>query len=146
MTCCLAIAVDEGLVFASDSRTNAGPDQVATYGKMHTFTVPGERLLVVLSAGNLATTQAVMARIRRDIDDAQATVSLRAVDSVEAGAEYLGTLLHEQEFPKNAAHTPYDDIAWSLDYMLGLEIEPVNDRAVFQALPQRGLQAGFERL
>ena len=57
MTYCLAIAVEEGLVFASDSRTNAGADQVATYGKMHTFSVPGERLLVILSAGNLATTR-----------------------------------------------------------------------------------------
>ena len=67
MTYCLAIAVDEGLVFASDSRTNAGADQVATYGKMHTFTAAGERIFVLLSAGNLATTQAVVARLRRSI-------------------------------------------------------------------------------
>ncbi len=97
MTYCLAIAVDEGLVFASDSRTNAGADQVATYGKMHTFTVPGERVLVILSAGNLATTQAVMARIRRDTENPDAEASLGKAPSVEEAAEYLGEILHEQE-------------------------------------------------
>jgi hypothetical protein len=45
---------------------------------------------------------------------------------------FAKTLLAKQDFPKNAAHTPYDDVAWSLDYMLGLEIEPVNDKTVFQ--------------
>jgi putative proteasome-type protease len=97
MSYCLAIAVDEGLVFASDSRTNAGPDQVATYGKMHTFTVPGQRLLVLLSAGNLATTQAVVARVRRDMASADAQVSLASVLGLDEAAEYLGNLLHDQE-------------------------------------------------
>jgi putative proteasome-type protease len=55
MTYCLAIAINEGLVFSSDSRTNAGADQVRTYSKMRTFGVPGDRQLVLLSAGNLAT-------------------------------------------------------------------------------------------
>jgi len=97
MTYCLAIAVDEGLVFASDSRTNAGADQVATYGKMHTFTVPGERLFVLLSAGNLATTQAVVARMRRDMGGSGETPGLDTVASAEEAAEYLGEVLHEQE-------------------------------------------------
>ena len=67
MTYCLAIKLDEGLVFCADSRTNAGPDQVSVYSKMHRFSVKNERQLVLLSSGNLATTQAVVSRINRDL-------------------------------------------------------------------------------
>ena len=49
MTYCLAIAINEGLVFSSDSRTNAGADQVRTYSKMRVFGVPGDRQFVLLA-------------------------------------------------------------------------------------------------
>ncbi len=70
MTYCLGIAVDAGLVLASDSRTNAGIDYVTSYSKLHVITPAPDRLFVLLSAGNLATTQEVMNRIRRDLDQA----------------------------------------------------------------------------
>lgn len=79
MTYCLAVKVDGGLVFASDSRSNAGVDYVTTYSKMHTFGVAGERLFVLLTAGNLATSQAVINQLQRDIDTDQA-VNLHTVD------------------------------------------------------------------
>jgi len=59
MTYCVAMRLNAGLVFLSDSRTNAGVDQISTFRKMTVFEHPGERLMVVLSAGNLAITQAV---------------------------------------------------------------------------------------
>jgi len=59
MTYCVAIKLDSGIVFLSDSRTNAGVDQISTFRKMTVVEKPGERLLVVMSAGNLAITQAV---------------------------------------------------------------------------------------
>ncbi|HXW65200.1 MAG TPA: proteasome-type protease [Burkholderiaceae bacterium] len=59
MTYCVAMRVDAGLVFLADSRTNAGVDQISTFRKMTVFEHPGERLLVLMSAGNLAITQAV---------------------------------------------------------------------------------------
>ena len=55
MTYCLAIATDSGLVFVSDSRTNAGVDMVSTYSKMYGFGIPGERQFTLLTSGNLAT-------------------------------------------------------------------------------------------
>lgn len=64
MTYCLGILLPSGLVMASDSRSNAGVDQVALVKKMAVFTQPGERVVVILSAGNLATTQAVVTRLR----------------------------------------------------------------------------------
>lgn len=89
MTYCLAIKVDEGLVFASDSRTNAGIDHVSTYSKMHTFNWPGNRYFVLLSAGNLATTQAVVKKIKADAEDVDA-LSLRNVMDIDAAAAYVG--------------------------------------------------------
>ncbi len=60
MTYCVALALNGGIVAMSDTRTNAGVDNISTFRKMHTFEVPGDRALVVMTAGNLATTQAVI--------------------------------------------------------------------------------------
>jgi putative proteasome-type protease len=92
MTYCLAIKVNSGLVFAADTRTSAGVDDVRTYNKLHIFEVSGDRAFVVLSAGNLATTQAVLAHAQRDMEDPNATVSLRTVRHMFDAAEYLGQL------------------------------------------------------
>jgi len=69
MTYCVAFLLDAGLVFASDSRTNAGVDYISTYSKMHVFQPAPDRLFVLLAAGNLATTQAVLNRIQRDLHE-----------------------------------------------------------------------------
>jgi putative proteasome-type protease len=92
MTYCVAIKVNEGLVFAADTRTAAGVDDVRTYNKMHTFEFPGDRAFVVLSAGNLATTQYVLAQAQRDINDPNAALSLRNVRHMFDAADYLGQL------------------------------------------------------
>jgi putative proteasome-type protease len=60
MTYCVATALDTGMVFLSDSRTNAGVDHVNTFRKMHVFERPGDRVLVLMTAGNLAVSQAVV--------------------------------------------------------------------------------------
>lgn len=95
MTYCVAIALDEGLVFCSDSRTNAGSDQVSIYSKMHNFGRDGERQFILLSAGNLATTQAVVARVQRDIDDGSET-SLNTCRHINDAAEYVGRINHDE--------------------------------------------------
>jgi putative proteasome-type protease len=59
MTYCVAMKVNQGLVFLADSRTNAGVDQVSAFRKLTVFERPGERMLVLMSAGNLAITQSV---------------------------------------------------------------------------------------
>lgn len=60
MTYCVGMRLDKGLVFMSDTRTNAGVDDIASVKKMYTWEVPGERVITLLSAGNLGTTQAVV--------------------------------------------------------------------------------------
>jgi putative proteasome-type protease len=57
MTYCVAMSLDAGMIFASDSRTNAGVDQVARFSKMRVFAKEGERVIVTLSSGNLSITQ-----------------------------------------------------------------------------------------
>ena len=91
MTYCLAIKTDQGLVFASDSVTNAGIDHVSTYSKMHTFVEPGERMFVLLAAGNLATTQSVVKHLRTDCLEGR-QLCLSAVRTMEEAAEYVGSL------------------------------------------------------
>lgn len=91
MTYCLAATVTDGLVFVSDSRTNAGIDQLGTFSKMHPFTdIPG-RFFTLLSAGNLATTQAVVARLHRDIRE-NAALSLATVKRIREAADYIGEM------------------------------------------------------
>jgi len=68
MTYCLGIITKFGLVMASDSRTNAGYDQVNTVRKMHTFVHPGERVFALLASGSLSCTQSILTLIRRDFD------------------------------------------------------------------------------
>ena len=60
MTYCVGVLLDQGLVLASDTRTNAGVDQVAIFPKMHLFEIPGERMIALLTAGNLALTQSIV--------------------------------------------------------------------------------------
>ncbi len=96
MTYCVAVRVDEGLVFVSDSRTNAGVDHISTYSKMFTFGREGERSFVVLTAGNLATTQSVIQQIKRDIKQGINPNLMDVADMTEA-AEYVGQLSASQQ-------------------------------------------------
>jgi len=60
VTYCVAMRLNEGLIFMSDTRTNAGVDNISKFRKMFTWEIPGERVITVLTAGNLATSQAVI--------------------------------------------------------------------------------------
>ncbi|GIZ53222.1 peptidase [Noviherbaspirillum aridicola] len=69
MTYCVAMRVESGLVFLSDSRTNAGVDQVSTFRKMTVYENPGDRMLVLMTAGNLSISQSVRQLIAERIND-----------------------------------------------------------------------------
>ncbi len=96
MTYCVAALVNKGIVFASDSRTNAGVDQISTYSKMHRFGEEGSRQFTILSAGNLATTQGVISRIKKDIKN-NAPVNLMNVSDMDEAADYLGEVSLAQQ-------------------------------------------------
>lgn len=110
MTYCVAFLLEKGLVFASDSRTNAGVDYISTYSKLHVFQPAPDRLFVLMAAGNLGTTQAVLNRIRRDLasaavddsaseqggsiapSDARQPPDLRSACYLFEAADYIGQL------------------------------------------------------
>ncbi|MDD4881218.1 MAG: peptidase [Gallionellaceae bacterium] len=110
MTYCLAINVDEGIVFCSDSRTNAGTDNVSTYSKMHTFAWPGERYFVLLSAGNLATTQSVVKKLHSDVPGGLIP-NLHSVNSMQEAADYVGivsSVVQKQQLERDTASTNFE--------------------------------------
>ncbi|MEO8443881.1 MAG: peptidase [Gammaproteobacteria bacterium] len=108
MTYCVAITVNRGLVFVSDSRTNAGVDQISTFSKMHTLVADGERMITLLSAGNLATSQAVVRQLRRDLESG-ATRSLKTVQHLAEAAEYVGELsLERRQKHRIATESKFD--------------------------------------
>ncbi len=96
MTYCVAISVNEGLVLVSDSRTNAGVDQLSTYSKMFCFEQTGERVFGILTAGNLATSQSVLLQIKRDLKQGKSP-NLNSVDHITEAADYVGEISHAQQ-------------------------------------------------
>jgi putative proteasome-type protease len=73
MTYCVGLLLRAGLVLLSDTRTNAGLDNISTYRKMFVFEEPGERVIAMMTAGNLSVTQTTLARLQEAIDDPDAT-------------------------------------------------------------------------
>lgn len=72
MTYCVGLLLNEGMVCLSDTRTNAGLDNIATYRKMFTFEVPGERVIAIMTAGSLSVTQTTIARLDEAASDLEA--------------------------------------------------------------------------
>ena len=67
MTYCVGLLLESGIVMLSDTRTNAGFDNIACYRKMFVFEASGERVVTILTAGNLSVTQTVIAKLRQEI-------------------------------------------------------------------------------
>jgi putative proteasome-type protease len=106
MTYCLGIITDSGLVMAADSRTNAGVDYISTYQKLFEFSNPGERVLLLCTAGNLSVTQSVITEIEKDLK-VQEEINLYTLPSMYEVARYIGEKLRriknidEQELQKD---------------------------------------------
>src|SRR6478672_10289177 len=95
MTYCVAVRLDSGMIFASDSRTNAGVDHIATFSKMRVFEKKDDRVIVVLSSGNLAMTQGVVNILDRHAKLADDQASLWNADSMYDAATLVGDALRE---------------------------------------------------
>jgi putative proteasome-type protease len=96
MTYCVGMVLEKGLVFMSDTRTNAGLDNISTYRKMTTWEHPGERVITLMSAGNLATTQAVVSLLdERSKSPGDRAPSLLAVPSMFQAARMVADTLRE---------------------------------------------------
>ena len=68
MTYCVGLRLDAGIVLLSDTRTNAGMDNISTFRKMFVFEDPGERVIAMMTSGNLSVTQTVLAKLQHEVD------------------------------------------------------------------------------
>ena len=95
MTYCVAMLLDTGLVFLSDSRTSAGVDHISTFRKTTVLQKPGERVLVIQTAGNLAITQAVTSMLREQIESPDSKVNLFTCPNLFEAAQCVGEVVRE---------------------------------------------------
>jgi putative proteasome-type protease len=87
--------LDAGMVFASDSRTNAGVDQISTFSKMHMIKRDGERLIAVLSSGNLSITQSAVNLLEHQSRSTESTSTINNATSMFEIADLIGNALRE---------------------------------------------------
>ena len=97
MTYAVAVRLERGLVFAADTRTNAGVDNVSQFRKLHFWRRTGERVLVLLSSGNLAVTQSVISLVNEQLDgdEREGKPNLMSVASMYRAARLVGDLVRE---------------------------------------------------
>ena len=125
MTYGLGLLCRSGLVMASDSRSNAGVDQIARVRKMATFEQPGTRAMILLSAGNLATTQSVTESLRQQLGGGS-SADLFAAHTLFDGARMIGDTLR-QVIDRDAHHvSPHGDAGAS--FLFGGQIQGMPPR------------------
>ncbi len=121
MTYCAALKLEKGLVFGSDSRTNAGVDDIARFRKMKIFEKTGERVLVVLSSGNLAITQAALTMVEKRFHRLDGGETLLTVPSMFDAANLLGETLREVQ-KREGPYLAQNYIDSSASFILGGQI------------------------
>lgn len=97
MTYCVGLLLNDGMVLLSDTRTNAGVDNIATYRKMFVFEKAGDRVVAIMTAGSLSTTQTTIARLRDAMEaaDPDPARSIMHAETMLAIAEVVGSTLGE---------------------------------------------------
>lgn len=123
----------EGLVFAADTRTNAGMDHIAIFRKMHIFERQGERTIVLLTAGNLATAQSVVSVLCERAQDPDAE-SLYTVDSLFGAAQLVGDTINDV-IGRAASGQQTGGVDFGLNVLLGGQIAGERPR-LFHIYPQ----------
>lgn len=121
MTYCVGTLVEEGLVFLSDSRTNAGVDAISTFRKMTVFERPGDRVLVLLTAGNLAISQSVVSLLREQLDAPESHLSLYAAQNMYEVARCVGDAVRTVH-ARDAAALKEHGIEFTVSFVLGGQI------------------------
>jgi len=121
MTYCVGLVLDSGMVFASDSRTNAGVDQVATFRKMRVFAKDGERVIVILSSGNLSITQSAINLLEHPSPGNDSTKTPLNCSSMFEVAELAGNALREVR-QRDGPHMAQNNIDASASFIVGGQI------------------------
>ena len=122
MTYCAAVRLKDGMVFASDTRTNAGVDHISTFRKLYQYGIEGERFMVLQTAGSLATSQAVFGKLQNDIDQ-HLENNLNTAPTLFDAAQMVGECMRNIMNHAKAVANSDKDGAFTSSFMLGGQIK-----------------------
>jgi putative proteasome-type protease len=135
MTYCVGLKLTSGLMFLSDTRTNAGVDNISRFRKQFTWSVPGERALVLMTAGNLATTQAVVSLLEeRTKAPSERRPSILELPTMFQIARHVGETLREV-IQSNAMSGQWADSSFNSTLILGGQVKGMEPR-LFMIYPE----------
>lgn len=120
MTYCLGILTRNGLVLAADSRTNAGVDYISTYQKLFDFSIPGQRVILLCTAGNLSITQSVLHAVEQDLKSEDSS-NLHTLPTLHEVARYLGDKVRTVQ-ERDRPWLEKDGIDYHCSFLLGGQI------------------------
>jgi len=137
MTYCVGLKLDRGLVMMSDTRTNAGVDNISIYRKMFLWETEGERSITMMTAGNLATTQAVVSLLseRAKPADERGAPSILGAPSMFQVARLVGETLREVIAEQSGVDGPQADSTFSATIILGGQVRGGEPR-LFMIYPE----------
>src|SRR6202045_5486156 len=121
MTYCIGVMLDKGVIFASDSRTNAGIDNYAKFCKMTVFERRGNRVIVLLSSGNLAGTQAVISVLTQRCTDGDAETNLLGARTMFEVVRLVSDATRDIE-KRDAGHLEQNNLRFNASFIVGGQI------------------------
>jgi putative proteasome-type protease len=127
MTYCVGLWLKEGMVFLSDTRTNAGVDNISIFSKMHLFQIPGERFITLLSGGNLAIGQAVVNLLHEGIKTEERVETLYTVPTMFRAAQLVGEAIR-RVYAIDGPGLKAQNISFDVSVLLGGELRGRNMR------------------
>lgn len=136
MTYCVGLQIDRGLVLMSDTRTNSGVDYISSFRKLHHWVVPGERVIALLSSGNLATTQAVISKLEeRSKAPGERRNSLLDAPTMFQVASLVGDVLRETIRESAKSDSPDASGSFTASFILAGQIAGMEPR-LFLVYPE----------
>jgi putative proteasome-type protease len=127
MTYCIGVMLDKGMIFASDSRTNAGMDNIAKFCKMTVFERRGDRVIILLSSGNLAGTQAVIGVLNQRCAAGDATPNLWNARTMFDVAMLVADAMRDVD-KRDGEYLEKNDIGFNASFIVGGQISGEQQR------------------
>jgi putative proteasome-type protease len=145
MTYCVGMMLDRGLVLMSDTRTNSGVDNISSFRKMFHWSVPGDRLITLMTAGNLATTQTVISQLEeRNKAPSERHNSLLEAPTMFQVATIVGDLLRDTIASRKSENGPNAGVTFSASMIVAGQIKGMEPR-LFLIYPEGNfIEASFD--
>jgi putative proteasome-type protease len=122
LTYCIGVMLDEGIIFASDSRTNAGVDNFAKFCKMTVFERRGDRVIVLLSSGNLAGTQAIISVLTQRCADGAAATNVLGAKTMFDVVRLVSDAMRETE-QRDAGYLEGNKVSFNASFIVGGQLD-----------------------